>query len=196
MRDVFDETDFLPAKVSDRPIEENDTVFDTSGKEIGASATSTTDSFAPSTTGSSARSTFASSAPSTSASFAPLTSASSVPLTSASSTPSTSDSSTPSISASSAPSTSASSANNFSALLLSVEQINPLPKKSFQTVTKKRKTLKSTFFTGSPRKKFVLLNSAKTPATYAKKAPSNIGPRQKKGKKKQPPPKTFMFTPV
>ena len=43
-----------------------------------------------------------------------------------------------------APSTSASSANNSSTLLLFVEQINPLPKKSFQIVTKKRKSSKPT----------------------------------------------------
>ena len=135
-RDVFDETNFLPAGVSDRPIEENDTVFNTSGKDIAASAPLTTNSFAPSTTETSA----------------PSTSASCVPLTSASSTPSTSDSSTPSTYASSAPSTSASSANNSSTLLLSVEQINPLPKKSFQSVTKKRKTSKSSFNWITPQK--------------------------------------------
>ena len=178
-RDVFDETNFLPAGVSDRPIEENNTVFNTSGKDIAASAPLTTNSFAPSTTDSSA----------------PSTSASCVPLTSASSTPSTSDSSTPSTYASSAPSTSASSANNSSTLLLSVEQINPLPKKSFQSVTKKERP-QNPLLTGSPHKKFVQLNSAKTTETFTKKASSNIGPRQKTEKRKQLPPKTFVFKPV
>ena len=56
-RDGFDETGFLSAEVSDRPIEENDTVFDTSGKDIAPSALSTTDSSAPSTSVSSVLST-------------------------------------------------------------------------------------------------------------------------------------------
>ena len=188
-RDVFEEADFLPAEVSDKPYEENREATNLSENEILSAdappptiaATSSTLSPAFPAPLPGASSTLSSTFP------APLTASSSF-STGASPAGLNSDLSQSAFSSQSTaslltPSVAASIlcddlTTNCSESYVSVSEISPLPKKT-SAVTRKRRTAKPTLFTGSPHRRFVENSGAKT-----NKAPKKARKQQKSRKKK------------